>query len=134
RPAEAEAAFGEIEAVADGAPDAIVLAPPDEIRGDAALHDQVLDQAAHLVVDEGRAHRGSEAETFPEAARSVVFAAALPNREMAGGANPALARIEAEHDFAEGNLVKRALVGGLDRQRHGENHLESTVGGEPSGP
>jgi len=133
RAAESEAALGEIQAVADGASAAVVLAPPDEIRGDAALHHEILDEVAHLVVDEGRAHRGSQTETFPEPARGVVFAAAFPNREMPGGAHPALARVEPEHDFAEGDLVKRALFGRLDRQRHGERCKESTAGGEPSG-
>ena len=133
RAAEAEATLGEIEAVADGAPDAIVLAPADEIRGDAALHDKILDEVAYLVVDKGRAHRGSQAETFPEATRGVVFAAALPNGEMSGGAHPALARIEAQHNLAEGDLVKRALFGRFERQRHGKSYLESTGAGEPSG-
>ena len=44
--------------------------------------------------------------------------AALPDREMARGADAALAGIEAEHDFAEGDLVKGATVGGFDVEAH----------------
>src|ERR1035437_2804005 len=44
--ADAEAALGEVEPVADGAADAVVLAPLDEVGGDAALHDEVLDEGA----------------------------------------------------------------------------------------
>ncbi len=53
RAADAEAALGEIQAVADVAADAVVLAPLDEIGGDAALHDEILDEMADLVVHEG---------------------------------------------------------------------------------
>ena len=52
RPAHAEATFGEVEPVADLPADAVVLAPLDEVGGDAALHDEVLDEMADLVVDE----------------------------------------------------------------------------------
>jgi hypothetical protein len=55
---DAEAALGEVEAVAHGAADAVVLAPLDEVGGDAALHDEVLDEVADLVVDEGGADGG----------------------------------------------------------------------------
>src|SRR5205823_4766378 len=101
RAADAEAALGEVEPVADGAADAVVLAPPDEIRGDSALHDEILDQVADLVVDEGGADGGLVTEAFPQAARRVVFPATLPDREMPGGADAPLAGIEAEHDFAQ---------------------------------
>ncbi len=67
--ADAEAALGEVEAVADGPADAVVLAPLDEVGGDAALHDEVLDQVADLVVDEGGADGGAQAEALAQAAR-----------------------------------------------------------------
>jgi len=113
--AHAEAALGEVEAVADGAADAVVVAPLDEVGGDAALHDEVLDEVADLVVDEGGADGGLQAEALPEAARGVVLAAAFPGGEVAGGADAALAGIEAEHDLAERDLVKGTLGSGLDR-------------------
>jgi ornithine carbamoyltransferase len=49
--ADAEAAFGEVEAVADGAADAVVFAPLNKLRVDAALHDEVFDEVADLIID-----------------------------------------------------------------------------------
>ena len=60
--ADAEAALGEVQAVADGAADAVVVAPLDELRVDAALEDEVFDEAADLVVRERGDDRGAEAE------------------------------------------------------------------------
>ena len=55
---DAEPAFGEIKAVANGPADAVVLAPFDEVGRDAALHNEVLDQVADFVVDEGGRNGG----------------------------------------------------------------------------
>ena len=46
-----------------------------------------------------------QAEAFAQAAGDVVFAAAFPDLEFAGGADAALAGVEPQHDFAERNLV-----------------------------
>src|SRR5208283_308475 len=116
--ADAEAALGEVQPVADGAADAVVFAPPYEIGGDAALHDAVLEQATDLVVHERRAHRCSQPEALPEAARGVVLAPALPDGEGAGGAYPALAGVESEHHLAQRDLVKGAACGRFDAQWH----------------
>src|SRR6185295_1997530 len=70
-PAHAKPALGEVQAVARSAADAIVLSPLDEIGGDAALQDEVLDETAHLVVYQGRADRGAQTEAFAEAAGGV---------------------------------------------------------------
>ena len=59
---------------------------------DAALVDEVLHEAAHRVVDEGRDHRRVQAEAALEAAGDVVFAAAFPDLERARGVDAALAR------------------------------------------
>ena len=53
---------------------------------------------------------GVHAEAFPEAADHVVLSAALPDTEGARRADASLAGVKAEHDFAEGNRVKSALV------------------------
>ena len=76
---------------------------------------------ADLVVDEGGDDGGFQAEAFAEAAGGVVLAAALPDLELAGGADASLAGIEAEHDLAERDLVKGTGVGGTDGQGHGES-------------
>ena len=117
--ADAEAALGEVEAVADRAADAVVLAPLDEVGVHAALHHEVLEQAADLVVDERRADGGAQAEALAQAAGDVVFAAAFPDLELARGAHAAFARVEAEHDFTEGDLVEGAFLRRLDLESHG---------------
>src|SRR5688572_8193195 len=76
--ANAKTTLGEVEAVADGATDAVILAPLDELSRDAALHDEILDEMADLIIYERGADSGSVAETFPETARRIVFAASLP--------------------------------------------------------
>ena len=116
---DAEAALGEVEAVADRTADAVVLAPLDEVGVHAALHHEVLEQAADLVVDERRAHGGAEVEALAQAAGDVVFAAAFPDLELARGAHAAFARVEAEHDFTEGDLVEGAFLRRLDLKSHG---------------
>ena len=50
--------------------------------------------------------RRAQAEALAQPARDVVFAAALPDLELARGADAALAGVEAEHDFAERHLVE----------------------------
>ena len=125
RAADTEAALGEVETVADGAANAVVVAPLDEVGGDAALHDKIFDEVADLVVDEGGDDGGFVTEAFAETAGGVVFAAAFPDLEIARGANPALARVEAEHDFAERDLIEGAGVGGFDWEAH--------VGGKVNG-
>ena len=99
--ADAEPALGEIETVAHVAADAVVGPPLDEVGGHPALHDKILNEMTDFVVDQGRAHRGLVAETFAQAARGVVFAAALPCREVARGADAAFARVQAQHDFTQ---------------------------------
>jgi hypothetical protein len=73
---------------------------------------------ADLVVDERGDDGGFITEAFAETAGSVVLAAALPDFELTGGADAALAGIETKHDFAEGDLVKGAGGGGFDVEAH----------------
>ena len=112
RAADAEAALGEVQAVADRAADAVVRHPADERGVDAALQDEVLDEPADLVVGERGDDGGAQAEAAAQAAGDVVLAAALPDLEGAGGADAALARVEAQHHLAEGHRVVAALAGG----------------------
>ncbi len=113
--ADAEAALGEVEAVSDVLAEAIeVGAPLDEVGIDAALHDEVFDEVADFVFGEGGDDGGFEAEAFAEATGDVVFAAAFPGAELAGGADAAFTGIEAEHDFAEGDVGVVAFGGWSD--------------------
>jgi hypothetical protein len=92
--AETEPALGEVQSIADGATHAVVRAPADQRGVDAALQDQVLDQPAHLVVDQRGDHGRAEAEAAPQAAGDVVLAAALPYPEGPGGPDAPLAGVE----------------------------------------
>ena len=109
RAAHAKSALGEIKPVARDAPDAVERRPLDELGADAALQNKILQQPPHVVVGKRRGDCGFQAEAPAQAARHIVFAAALPDFELARGADAALARIEAKHDFAERNQVVLAL-------------------------
>ena len=50
RTPHSEPSLGEVEPVADGAPEAVVRHPTDEAGVDTALADEVLDEPAYLVV------------------------------------------------------------------------------------
>ena len=94
--AHAEAALGEVEAVADGAAHAVVGDPAKQGSIDAALEDEVFNEAAHGVVGECCGDGGAQAEAATKAAGDVVFAAALPDLEMARGVNAACRRDRVE--------------------------------------
>src|SRR6266849_666744 len=118
--AYAEAAFGKIQSVSHGAADAIVGHPAYVFLTDAALQHEVFDQPANGIVCEGRSDGGVEAETTLQSARNVVFAATFPRAELAGGRDPLVAGIEAQHDFAEAHQVPGAGTLRFDVQRrHG---------------
>ncbi len=118
--AHAVAALSKVEAVAHGAAHAVVRNPSDERSIDAALQNEVLDQAADGIVGERSGDGGAQAETAAQAAGHVVFAAALPNLEMARGVDAAFAGIEAKHDFAQAQAVPAAIGIGNREWIHGQ--------------
>jgi hypothetical protein len=63
---------------------------------------------ADFVVHKSGANGRAEAEAFAQTARSVVFAAAFPCCELTSRADAAFAGVEAQHDFAEGDLIVEA--------------------------
>ena len=105
RAAHAEAALGEVQAVAHRAAHAVEGRPLDEFRVHAALQNKILQQPADFVVGKGGGDGGFQAKAAPQAARDVVFAAAFPDLEFARATDAAFAGVEAEHDFAEGEHV-----------------------------
>ena len=111
RAAQSESALGEIEPVADFSARAVRLDPLYEVGVDAALHYEVFDKVSDLVFCEGAREGGAQSEAFSEAAGHIVFAAALPRAEAAGGAYAVVAGVEAQHDFPEGYDVE--LRGGF---------------------
>ena len=116
--ANAESALGEVEAVANGAAYAVEGDPFEERSVDAALKDAVFDEAANGVVGERGGDGGAEAEAAAETAGDVVLAAALPNREVTRGVNASLARVEAEHDFAETETIPAPVRIGKQNRFH----------------
>ena len=107
RRAHAEAALGEVQAVPDRPPDAVVSGPLHALF-DAALEHQVFDQTAHRIVGERGDDRRAQAEAAFQAAGDVVFAAAFPHLERARGVDAAVAGIEPQHDFAQGDAIPAA--------------------------
>jgi len=109
----AEAALGEVEAVANLATDAVVGNPFDEGGIDAALQDEVFDQAADGVLGQGGGDGSAQAKAAAQAASHVVFAAALPGLKVAGGVDAALAGIKTEHDLAQAQAIQRRGKSGM---------------------
>jgi hypothetical protein len=60
---------------------------------------------ADFIIHKGGANGRAEAEAFAQTARSVVFAAAFPSGELTRRADAAFAGVEAQHDFAKGDLI-----------------------------
>ena len=104
----AESSLGEVQAVSNRAADAVVLAPFDELGVHPTLHDEILDEVSDFIVHKSRADSRAEAEAFAQTARSVVFAATFPCGELTRRADAAFAGVEAQHDFAEGDLIVEA--------------------------
>ncbi len=121
RPAHAEAALGEVESVAGRTAHTVGRDPHDVRRVEAAGEDEVLDEAADLVVHERGDDGAAQAEDPAQAAGDVVLAAALPGLERTCRADPALARVEPQHDLTERDGVVRAL--GSWTQLHDRPHF-----------
>src|SRR4029077_6593282 len=101
RSAHAKSALGEIQAVSNGAADAIVFNPANVTLIDAALEHQILDQAPHGIVGESCNECRVQAEAAPQTARDVVFATAFPSTELACRGDTRIPRVESQHDFAQ---------------------------------
>ena len=121
--AEAESAFGEVEAVANGATHAVVGDPAKERGIDAALEDEVFDETAYGVFGECGGDGGPEAKAASKAASYVVFAPTFPDGKVAGGMDASFAGVEAEHDFAEADAVPAAIGFGNLKRFHSDSSI-----------
>ena len=109
RAADSKAALRKVKSVTHTAADAVVFTPLDEVGGNPTLHDKILHEVTDLIIDERRDDAGLVAETFAEAARSIVFAAAFPGTKRARGADATFTGIEAKHHLAERDLIELAV-------------------------
>src|SRR5258706_14460774 len=108
RGAYAEAAFGEIEAVARAAADAVVGNPADPREVDSALQHEIFDEAAGGIVDQRGDNGRAQAEAAAKTTGHVVLAAALPHLKRAGGGHATFSWVEAQHHLAEADEVMPA--------------------------
>ncbi len=115
---DTETTFGEIETIADGAADAVVFAPFDEVGIHSTLHDEVFNQATYFIIYESSSNGGAVAETFTETTSDVVFAAAFPDFEFTSGADAAFTGVEAKHDFTERDLVEGTILRRFNLECH----------------
>ena len=121
--ADAEAALGEVQAVAHGAADAVVRHPADQRRVDPALRGSGPRPA-------GRPRCPRSAVTIavrrPKQRRSPRATLYSPppsqTRNVAGGADAALAGIEAQHHLAEGDGVVAAVPDATQRDHRLRAH------------
>ena len=95
-------------------PEAVEVAPDDVRHVDAALHDEVLDEPAEVVLRQRGDDGGALLPALPHRARDVVLAAAFPHLEAARVAHAAEAGVEAQHHLAERHAVPLRLGGGPD--------------------
>ena len=116
---DAEASLGEVQADPRPLADAVEGHPADVPLVDPALEQEVLQQMADRVVDNRGDNGRPEAEHAPQAARHVVLATALPNAERPRRVDPVLARVETQHDLAEGHHLR---PGGRRRTQRQEAH------------
>ena len=105
-----EAPLGEVETVAYLPPDAVVGHPGQMCPLDAALIDQILDQAADGVVGERRHQCRPQPEAPLQAAGHVVLAASLPHRKRPRRRDPPLPRVESQHHLAQRDEIPAALT------------------------
>jgi hypothetical protein len=89
--ANAEAALGEVESVANLSSYAVIRDPSEQGSVNAALQDEVFDEAADGVVGQRGRNGGAQAKAAAQAASYVVFAAALPDLEVARGVDAVFA-------------------------------------------
>src|SRR5215468_3766122 len=108
RRANAEAAFREIQSIADFSAHAVVVHPANQRRINASLINQVLNESADRVFCKRRDDRRVEPKAAFQPARHVVFAAALTHGELPRRPNPIFAGIEPQHHFPETHLIPAA--------------------------
>ena len=97
---DAKTAFSKIQAIAHGAPNAVIIAPLNVTDINASLQDEILSQSAHLVVGKGGYNRGPQSEATAQPSGHIVLPTAFPNLEFTRSSNAAITGIQAQHNLA----------------------------------
>ncbi len=106
--AHAETALRKIQPIANRPADAVIGNPEQMGKIDAALQHHVLNQAAHGIVGQRGDDGSAQIEAAAQAAGYVIFAAAFPGAKIPGRGHALVARIEAQHHFAQADKVPAA--------------------------
>ena len=117
RGADAETSFSEIQAVAHGTADAVVRNPLGERVVHAALIHQIFDEPADRIIGERGDYGRVQTKAALQAARDIVFAAAFADGKLARGPDALVARVEAQHHFAQAQLIPTATFFRFDVHR-----------------
>ena len=118
RRTHAKAALRKVQAIAYGTPNAVISDPAHQALIHASLIYEIFNQASDRVVGKSRDDGGFQIEAAFQTARYVVFAAAFGNLKITRSPDAAVARVEAQHDFAQAEQVPAAVLLCLDREWH----------------
>ena len=108
----------EVQAITAESAYTIRLHPLDIGRIHAALQDEVFHQTADFIVSESGKDNCTHAKAAAQSADDIVFSAAFPGLEVTGSTDPALAGIQAEHNFAERSSIITTFLSRFEFQIH----------------
>src|ERR1700757_1327746 len=111
-------AFREIQTVADGSANAVVIHPSNQRRIDSSLANQVLQERTDGIPCKSSHERGFESKASLQPSRNVVFPASFADCEVTRGPHPILPGIKTQHHFAQADKVPTALTLRPDGERH----------------
>jgi hypothetical protein len=82
------------------------------------LEDKIFQKAPNLVIDKSSKNSSTFTKATTKATSNIIFAAAFPGLELAGGVAATLTGVETEHDFAERDAGVFTGVGWFDIDGH----------------
>src|SRR5215467_5457084 len=119
RRSHAIASLSKIEAVSHQSAYAIVLDPAQERLVNASLIHEILKQPPDKIVGQHRHNCRVQSEAPRESTGNVIFSSSLVDVELAGGRNPSITGIKAEHHLAKADQVPSTFPLRPDVQSHG---------------
>ena len=119
--------FRKVQPVARRPPQSIMFHPANQRLINAALINQVLEQAPHRIIHKRRHYCRLQPEAALQSPRHVVLSAALAHFKASRRRNSPLARIEPHHHLAQTHQIPAALLFRLNRQRHSLSSKATTL-------